>query len=165
MEIKAIPGHPGYHVSDSGVVFSDLSGRMKALRIFKVLTNKSYEREVVQLGRGVNCKVHRLVCMTFHGAPPSRLHIVAHLNGDSLDNRAENLAWKSQRENEADKLLHGTSNRGARHGMSKLTAEKVKEIRRLRSEGVMQKDIATKFEISQTTVSQIVRGKLWGWLE
>jgi hypothetical protein len=34
-----------------------------------------------------------LAARAYHGAPPSRWHQVAHLNGDQGDDDAENLAW------------------------------------------------------------------------
>lgn len=39
-----------------------------------------------------------LVCLAWHGPPEVR-----HLNGNCQDNRPENLAWGSHRENEQDK--------------------------------------------------------------
>lgn len=50
--------------------------------------------------------VHRLVCEAFHGLPPDYVDgpaHVRHLNGDSGDNRAVNLRWGTQSENERDK--------------------------------------------------------------
>ncbi len=46
-----------------------------------------------------NLKVHRLVCETFHGPPPFRRAVVIHINENSLDNRACNLRWGTQKEN------------------------------------------------------------------
>lgn len=44
-------------------------------------------------------KVHRLVCMAFHGAPPSDMHVtVDHIDKDRGNNRASNLRWASTQE-------------------------------------------------------------------
>jgi hypothetical protein len=49
--------------------------------------------------------VHRLILETFVGPrPPGKQ--CRHLNGDSLDNRLENLAWGTFHENFADRLAH-----------------------------------------------------------
>lgn len=69
------------------------------------------------------------------------------------------LSWKTHKENEADKIEHGTRVTGERHGMAKLTIENVKEIRQIK--GVRQREIAKRFGISSNHVSDIRRGVLW----
>ena len=51
--------------------------------------------------RGKNYSVARLVCEAFHGPQPAPYPeaVCMHLNEDHTDNRAENLAWGSQKEN------------------------------------------------------------------
>jgi hypothetical protein len=75
-----------------------------------------------------------------------------------------NLAWKTPAQNQADRIAHGTSNRGVRHGRAKLTEADVIEIRRMAAAGTLQAEIMTRFGIAQTTVSQIVTRKIWAWL-
>lgn len=58
-------------------------------------------------------KVHRIVCLAFHGLPPTWKYEVRHLNGDKLDNRPSNLAWGTQLDNAADRERHGRTARGA----------------------------------------------------
>lgn len=43
--------------------------------------------------------VHRMVCEAFHGEPPFPGAVVSHLDEDPTNNRPENLAWTTQREN------------------------------------------------------------------
>ena len=43
-------------------------------------------------------KVHRLVCEAFNG-PPKEKQVCMHLNEDATDNRPENLAWGTQKQN------------------------------------------------------------------
>lgn len=52
--------------------------------------------------------VHRLVAETFLGPCPDGME-VRHLNGDPADNRVENLAYGSRRENMLDRSAHGVS--------------------------------------------------------
>lgn len=49
--------------------------------------------------RGKNYKVHRLICEAFHGPAPDDKPNCLHLDEDSSNNRPENLAWGSQKEN------------------------------------------------------------------
>ena len=43
-------------------------------------------------------KVHRLVCEAFNGEPTDG-QVCMHLNEDASDNRPENLAWGTQKQN------------------------------------------------------------------
>ncbi|QDF19815.1 HNH endonuclease [Mycobacterium phage LilSpotty] len=61
-------------------------------------------------------KVHRFVCEVFNGPPPSPTHEVRHLNGDPRDNRPENLAWGTAKENATDRVRHGRQYRGGKAG-------------------------------------------------
>lgn len=107
---------------------------------------------------------HRYICAMAHGSPPTDTHHAAHSCGNPSCVNPNHLSWKTKKENEADKLVHGTHNRGERHGMSRLDEEEVRKILSLK--GTMtQQSIAEKFGIRQQVVSQIHNGKTWAWLE
>lgn len=129
-----------------------------------LVNGKTYRRQNVMLGTGVYARVHRLVCAAFHGPAPSSDHEAAHLNGDPMDNRASNLAWKTKTGNEEDKIDHETGNRGSRHGMHKLTEGEVRSIRARGAAGARQVDLAREFGVSQTQICSILRGRAWKWL-
>jgi hypothetical protein len=46
-----------------------------------------------------NYKVHRLVCEAFNGQPSPDKNVCMHLDENSRNNRPENLAWGTQKEN------------------------------------------------------------------
>jgi hypothetical protein len=112
-----VAGYEGYYeVSDSGQVRSvDRStiGR-DGRRLFhagKVRKQKMWRDLYWQVGLSRHStnrvwNIHRLVCEAFHG-PPTPGQVVRHLNGDSKDNRPENLQWGTPAENTADMLKHG----------------------------------------------------------
>ena len=82
------------------------------------------------------------------------------------------LTWGTQAENEADKLRHGLSNRGARHGMSKLTEDQVRDIRRRYIKGSDRwnnrgncRDLAAEFRVGAKYIRDIGRGQRWAWLD
>jgi uncharacterized protein YjcR len=51
--------------------------------------------------------------------------------------------------------------RGANHWNAKLTQQQVDEIRELRSQGVEQKELARRFGVRQSTISDIVNYGSW----
>lgn len=110
--------------------------------------------------------VSRVVCERASGPPPTEKHQAAHLCGNNHLGciHPRHLEWKTQRENEADKIRHGTSWRSRPHHWRKLTPEQVQEIRRLCATGERQNAVAKKFNVVPETVSQIMRGFAWAWL-
>lgn len=48
---------------------------------------------------GKNYKIARLVCEAFHGQPPPGEPVCMHLDENSRNNRPDNLAWGTQKEN------------------------------------------------------------------
>lgn len=109
---------------------------------------------------------HRAACEHMNGPPPTTKHEAAHScgNGHKGCFSPFHVEWKTHAENNRDKIKHGTSLRGSKHNMAKLTDEDVAEIRRLRASGWKQEQLAQKFGIKQPTVSNILSGRSWGWL-
>jgi len=156
--VRIIPEYPGFVISDDGRVQGPSGKWLKAS-----VGGNGYRSFVMAGGA---CKtVHVAVCTAFHGPRPTSVHEAAHRNGIKTDNRSDNLRWSTRAENEADKIPHGVSNRGTRHGMAKLTAAEVAEIRDLLAAGRMtQWQIAGRYGVTDTAVRSIKTGKTWGWL-
>ena len=89
-EWRSIPGADGYSASSFGKV-SGPRGELKPSTL-----NSGY-LGVKVARRGTT--VHEAVLSAFAGPRPSRAHTVNHKNGDKKDNRAENLEWMTQAEN------------------------------------------------------------------
>ncbi|WP_180768758.1 HNH endonuclease signature motif containing protein, partial [Vibrio parahaemolyticus] len=53
-------------------------------------------------------RVHELVALTFIGERPKG-QVTRHLDGDKLNNRPGNLMYGTEKENQSDRLMHGTS--------------------------------------------------------
>lgn len=118
---RDVPGYEGrYAVSSIGRIWSYPKHTLRDGRFMRTpihVNRNGYPVRRVTLrtatGRKSFCAVHRLVATAFHGEPPSSDSVIRHLNGDSLDNQAENLAWGTCQENSHDAVVHGT-NRNAR---------------------------------------------------
>lgn len=103
---------------------------------------------------------HALVMDAFVGARPDGMTI-DHINGNKSDNRVENLRYLTAADNIRASSALGLNAHGERHGSAKLNPAQVTEIRRLRSQGLVQRAIARRFGISQTHVRDIISGKNW----
>lgn len=110
--------------------------------------------------------VSRLVCEEGNGPPPTPGHQAAHScgKGHLACVTKRHLSWKTRVGNEADRLLHGTSNRGERHGNAKLTNGEVLVIKRLLAGPMLQREIAAKFGVHIMTINNIKHERSWGWL-
>jgi plasmid maintenance system antidote protein VapI len=112
-------------------------------------------------GVGKTCKVHRLVLEAFVGPCPDGMEC-RHLNGNPSDSRLENLRWGTPGENQADKVLHGTDNKGSKNSQAKLTKEQVLEIReKYVTSGATHRKLAEKYGVAVSVIGNIVCGKTW----
>lgn len=148
-----------YEVSDRGRV---LSHHKSKPRILKPAT-KAYGRQQLSLYRDGSCEsrnVHRLVLHAFVGPCPDEME-GCHNNGNAADNRLTNLRWDTHENNLADKPLHDTDNRGAKHWAAKLEPKDVRRMRALRRKGLKLTELAKVFDVSPSTVGAIVRRKRW----
>ena len=167
-EWRAVPGYYGlYEVSSLGRVKSlarkrEGDGKLIPERIIEGNTSLPYKRCFLSKdGKTKTYYIHRLVAFAFLGNYTEDGLEVAHNNGNPLDNRVENLRWTTSKDNAADKVKHGTINKGVRHGCAKLTEMDVKVARFLRSEGFTLQAIADKLNISNSHTYQIVSGSRW----
>jgi len=118
----------------------------------------------IKVGR-IKTGAHRMMCIAANGEPPSPKHQAAHScgNGHMGCCNPRHLEWKTKRQNENDKILHGTLLRGSKIGNSRLTETDVLAIRAM-VRVTSQSEVAKAFGIAQATVSAIQRRIIWGWL-
>lgn len=115
---------------------------------------------------GRSTYAHRVMCELVHGPAPTASHEVAHSCGKGHEGcvHPKHLRWATHIENQADQLEHGTRVRGERIPWSKLTEENVREIRQLFG-SVSQREIASRFNVSWSSIQQIKQRKTWHWVE
>ncbi len=181
-ELKQIAGFLGYYASKDGFIWTTRKRMGSRGTLYHVpngkppvkligsirkkkTTPRGYHYVMIRddAGNVHQLRVHRLVLLTFKGNPPQDNSQAAHENGNSLDNRIENLNWKSPKENSADRWRHGTiGNLRGEQVPHKVTGEQVKEIRRRYAQGgISQRLLGLEFGLNQGTVSEIIHRKLW----
>ena len=109
-----------------------------------------------------NTNASHIMCELVNGPPPPG-HQTAHScgNGHLACINPRHLRWATPVENNADKVLHGTVQRGEKNPKAKLNAASIICIRRLHEMGVTQKLIAIAFGVTATNVSGILKGYNW----
>lgn len=97
-ESKCIYKEERYSARDNGAVFRyPIDG--KRLRptdnnwTFGKLNNKTGYLEIASV------RVHRIVATAFHGEPPTKEHVVDHIDTNKQNNRPDNLRWVTRFEN------------------------------------------------------------------
>ena len=132
MEITPFPRDPRYGVTRDGHVYRIVRarfGKPVPQEIAQTPNPKGYMLVGNGSGRGLfTIAVHRMMALTFI-PNPGDLPEVAHEDGVKTHNVVENLRWSSYADNQADRLKHGTHNRGSRQTNHKMTEEDVLALR------------------------------------
>jgi hypothetical protein len=172
-QIKEIPGHKGYYADTNGEIWSAWRQNgdgwiINMKTIHKLAKHKlwwghlqvRFQIDGVRKGK----RVHRLIGKAFI-PNPNNLPFVCHENGNPGDNRVGNLYWGTQKENMRDRVKHGTHRRGSRSNTAKLNRFSVERIKLLREvcPTMSQGNIAKIYDVSQSTISSILRGHNWSY--
>jgi RAB protein geranylgeranyltransferase component A len=103
--------------------------------------------------------VHQAVATAFHGPCPEGM-VVAHLNGVSTDNRPDNLAFATQKENISHKVEHGTYTCGDKHHFSKISDAECLEILEEMKTSKARKLIAEDHGVSLSHIYALRAGRM-----
>lgn len=150
-----------YRIYPDGRVKSDITD--KFLTPITNTAGPGYKMVRLSNTRGLRvwAKIHRLVANAFI-PNPSKLPVVNHLDGNSMNNDVSNLEWTTNSGNLKHSYLLGKkSSKGIKNGNAKLTDKNVKQIRLEYSTGIKEKQIAKKFGVTYTAIYQITRNRTW----
>jgi hypothetical protein len=164
---KPVVGYEAYYEVSS-------FGRVKNVRRDRILRGYVNRQGFVGVslsvpGRGHrNQHVQRLVVEAFLGPVP-RGHTVHHRNGNRTDNTLRNLVVATQTEWYRLAAEMGLTTQafgaGEKNIAAKLTAEEVREMRRLRGQGLSYRQLATRFGVAPGTAHRAATGCLWKSVE
>ena len=166
-----------YEVSDKGRVRSvdhytketiDTLGRHQpsVLKRGKLIKQRdhSFGYKIVTLSKNnkiFTTPVHRLVAEAFYEPRTSKDIVIRHLNGDPSDNRVENLAYGTQKENMMDAIKQDTVEYGERRYNAKLDNATVKQVKQDLVCGASSGEVSKKYGIPQSQVWKIAVGQTW----
>lgn len=160
VEVRLIPGYNFHYVSKNGKMYSKYG---KYFRLLGVSVNPCGYIQVTFCEDKIatTTRVHRLVLKAFHRLP-LKGEVARHLDGNKLNNNADNLVWGTQKENRADMIIHGTIQHSERHWKSKLTTLQVRIIRRCRN--MPASFVGKVFRVNRETIYSIWNGSNWSYV-
>lgn len=152
----------GYRITPDGLLISPV-GRGRTLR--GSIDSEGY-RYTNRLHCGTRQKLyfHRLQAyQKFGDAIFGENVVVRHLDGDKLNNKADNIAIGNQSDNAMDRcpkerLEHALKGSAVQ---KKLTDEQAQQLRQDSLNGVPYSELVKKYGISKSTVSYIVNNKTY----
>lgn len=162
---KSIKNFPDYEVSDIGRIRSLKFGKIKILKP-KLIGSKNNNYLSISAYKNLkryNCKIHIAVLETFAGPRPLN-HDVAHNDGNRFNNHISNLRWATRKENQNDKINHGTHVFGQKVWRAALTEDQVRFIKtnyKFRSEKFSAKNLAKKFGVASSCIFKVIHGITW----
>ena len=173
-----IRGYEGYYqVSNYGNVRSldrvikEKTGKPQTLkgRVLKQRINPGgyYYVGLGKNGSKATFAIHQLVAQAFIPNPKNK-KTVNHMDGNKLNNSVANLEWSTYSENLEHAYKAGlrqavkSSEVASKNYKRKLTEQQVREIKRLLAAGnLTHKEIATKFGVARSTITEIKSGRRW----
>jgi len=151
-EWRGIGGYKHYEVSNYG--------RVKNIKS-NIIMKQNFSRNYLVMGLTNNLgvrktvRVHRLVAEAFCEKPNYDKYEVNHINGITADNRLLNLEYTTHKNNSEKNFTSGNY-------YIKLKPNTVKEIKELLNNRTMAgKDIAKKYGVSPSIISEIKTNKKW----
>lgn len=177
-----IDGFEFYEVDRNGNVYS-LNRMVKGRncmrntgnRILRPTKDKDGYLYVVlqENGKITTKKIHRIVGETFI-PNPNNLPQLNHIDGIKIHNYPENLEWCTSSENiqhsynanlkhitTKQKTLASIRHRGEGSSTAKLTEIQVLEIKRRALSGEKQITLSREFNVTDTSINYIIKGKTW----
>lgn len=165
-----------YEVSNFGrirskdriIVYSNNSTHFHKGRVLKQMNHPAGYKFVSIRVKGISKSffIHRVVGLTFinniHNKPQ-----INHKDGNKANNNLYNLEWCNPSENGIHAYKTGLSKKqiGENASQSKLKNKDVINIKYLYNKGISQGKIAKRYNINQTSVHNIVKGKTWGHIK
>lgn len=152
-----IEGYEGlYSVSPDGRVYSHRSEM-----VLKPYFVHGYPVVGLKVGgKRLNAAVHRVVARAFHGPRPAGKEC-AHLDGNSRNAGADNLAWVTKSENERHKIRHKTACVGERAPLAKLTNEQADLVRLASQRALTRRELGALLKMDNRTIRQLLKGSTY----
>ncbi len=157
--------------NESKKLIAETAGLLEGL---KANLSKKFKDDLKERTINYHSLVHRLVADYFLKKPATKQTIVAHLDHNKLNNRANNLKWMTPEENyehqkSSPYVIKEKEQRRLRpkenSRSTKLTVTKVMLMKKLMNEGKPMKQLVKIFKVTETQIIRIRRGENWSDIE
>lgn len=113
-------------------------------------------------GPGGPLRAHRMSWLLYRGPIPDGMHVCHKCDVRRCVN-PDHLFLGTNSDNVADRVAKGRTRvgTGERHGLAKLDATRVVEIRLLRAKGARLRELAAQFGISKSQASKVCNRQFW----
>jgi hypothetical protein len=161
-------------LKDNGESKKVINETTELLDTLKKNLSEKFQDDLKERTINYHSLVHRLVADYFLKKPTAKQTIVAHLDHDKLNNRANNLQWMTPEENyeHQKKSPHVIKEKQERRQRrkedskaTKLTVTKVMLMKKLINQGKPTKQLVKQFKVTDTQIFRIKRGENWADIE
>lgn len=158
MRTATIPGFSHYIFYEDGRIFSLHKGAFIRTSINK----GGYRRTNLTSDDGKTHAGHvaRFILMAFKPTDSTGLQ-AAHNDGNRSNDAIANLRWATCKENQADRVIHGTRSFGERHGAAKLTVMAVRVMRKCFARKITHRFLSKIFRVGPSQIHRIKIGEKW----
>lgn len=156
-----IEGYDRYYVSEEGEIHSLYENGKSKILSKRINKSGYYYVNLSKNGKYKSKSIHKLVAEYFL-ENPNGFNIVNHKDTNKLNNHKNNLEFTTLSGNSKHAFENGLIkiNKGEDCNLSKLTRDKVLEIKSLKSK-MTHREIGERFNISRSNITQILNGMLW----
>ena len=144
--------NPDYLINKKGEVYSTKTNKYLKQFKSKYLGVSLYSGSRKSIKRYL---IHRLVAMQFI-PNVNNLPCVNHIDGDTHNNNVTNLEWCTYKQNSHHAIRLGRMNGPNRSWSTKLGSKDVIKIRKLYKQGMKQKQLGSMYNVSPSTISDVV---------
>lgn len=114
----------------------------------------------VYRGKEYGFKIHQIIWFYVFGIPPIYMDL-AHKDDDKLNNSINNLHLVTHEQNIKDAIKNGRIKQGSDNPSAKLNYQKAEEIRKIYKNGLTMRELAIKYNVAISTVSDVINRKKW----
>lgn len=157
LEKRKIPKYPNYSATKCGRVFRISTG--KEMKRYPSGSSKYLAFRACHNNKPKTVYVHVAVALAWlHNSDESSKTQVNHIDGNKLNNHADNLEWVTPSENQRHAIYTGLKGRGQELYNASLNEDQVHLICQMLEQGALVNDLADQFSVTKDIIRKLKAG-------